>query len=184
MTWKTDKDSCSISTTKDGNVILAGFLKQTLKEYTTHGILLRVIILKPDIGVDINPWLALKLESGNYLICHGKSRVDKHRVCMITPDGDVVKSFGDERGWGISGLFGPYYLALDGKKNILVADCNNCRIVVLSPNLQYLTEYKTNARFPARFCIDSATGTLYVANNDCQDGKRTDGQIVALKPNH
>jgi len=183
LKWRTDEDCYSLSTTKGGNVIVAGLLTQTLKEYTTHGILLSIIILKPDISpaVAMSPWHALKLESGNYLICHGSSRVSKHRVCMISPDGVILKSFGGDSGSESNGLFGPYHLALDDKGNILVADCNNHRIVILSPNLQYLTEIKDSLRLPAKLCMDSTTGTLYVADNELQDGKRANGQIVVLK---
>jgi|SRR6218665_458758 len=184
LKWKTDEDSYNLSTTKKGNVIMAGLMKRALKEHTQHGILLRTIILKSDVGVDMNPWIALELESGNYLICHGESRARKHRVCVITSNGDVLKSFGNEKGSGVDRLFGPYHLVVDEIGNILVADCNNHRIVVLSPNLQYLTEIKADLRLPVKLCIDSTTGTLYVADNEFQGAKQANGQIVVFKIKH
>lgn len=102
---------------------MTGFFEIWLFPYTNtegaHDTLLRTTNLKPDLSMDINPWHALKLETGNYLICHGNSRTSKYRVCMISPNGDVPESLGDERDSEMNGLFGPYHLELDEKENYL-----------------------------------------------------------------
>jgi hypothetical protein len=88
-------------------------------------------------------------------LCHGG-------ICEVDRDGIVLRSFSSHIVGGQ--LNNPLYMALDDEGNLLVADCHDERVLLLSPDL-------TSSRIllspsvgqPAKLCLSESTGLLFVA---------------------
>jgi 6-phosphogluconolactonase (cycloisomerase 2 family) len=142
-----------------------------LKEFTTHGQLVREISLESSV---VNPSHAVRLPSGLLVVCHGDRSDDIHRVCGLTADGQqVVMSYDGTNGQDIqSTLDRPTHVAIDSFHGyIYVADYNMKKIVVLNQSLVQVGEVKANikeaccrnVKSPFRLCFDENTKCLYVA---------------------
>ena len=68
--WSTGDDYGRLSVTDESNVILTVFVKHKLNEYSPDGQLLREINLSSDAGIR-DPWHAIKLTNGNFVVSHG-----------------------------------------------------------------------------------------------------------------
>lgn len=92
-------------------------------------LFLKEIIL--DIGAD-NPFSIAQLSSGNFVVSliH-----EQHRVCTFNAAGYILQYYGGRGGSPNSQLNYPYQLIPDKFDNVLVTDCHNHRVVLLSPTL-------------------------------------------------
>jgi len=78
---------------KSHNLLVACYVVHKIKEFSSVGNLLRELTLPDDV---INPWHAIQLTSGQFIVCHGGLGEAVHRVCMISADGrHIVHSHGD-----------------------------------------------------------------------------------------
>lgn len=163
--WETGKSSGRLSVTDEGNVILTVVSENTIYEYLQDGQLIRTLALKSS-GIT-NPLHALKLKSGHYLVSHGMGDDPIHRVCIIDVDGEVIKSFGKKKGSAIGQMQGPICLAVDAEGSIIVADCNNSRLLLLNSVLEYrkiLDSEESLFQFPVRICLNQSNGRMFVAD--------------------
>lgn len=169
--WSIDFDPCNLSVTSAGTVVLtcnpAGIF-----EYRSDGTLLRNLSL--DQHEMAMMWQAISLDSGQFLVCQGWDQSRYHRVlklqCSVTTGGGpvVACSFGDENNHISGRLHDPVYTTVDRDGCVLVADSGNDKIVLLSPNLYFLTDLLTGddgLDQPYRVAVDEATGRLYVGMN-------------------
>ena len=138
-----------------------------IKEFSSHGDLLREITLPDDV---IHPAHAIQLTSGHFVVCHGEFNDPVHRVCMITADGrQIVHSHGGQRGPATGQCDYPCHLALDSSECVLVADSGNRRVKLLSPTLSYIRDVVPSDLLkwrPCRLCLDERSHHLYVADNE------------------
>jgi hypothetical protein len=131
-----------------------------LKEFTTFGEQLREISLQSDI----DPWHTIQLSSGQFVVCHGEGRSSD--VCKVDVNGHLIQSCRDSSATDAQ-LNLPYHLAVDVDEFIVVADCLNGRVLLLSPTLssvrQLMSCDQVERAGPVRLCLDVNSRRLYVA---------------------
>jgi len=77
----------------------------------------------------------------------------------------------------------PVHLAVDRNGFVFVADMVNCRVLLLSPSLDYVSEVALRQRLkldPLRLFLDVDRRRLYVAVNKRKDGRYTAGRVVVF----
>ncbi len=107
-----------------------------------------------------NPWY-LAVDQSNHLILSDR---DSHTVCILSPDGQLLHSFG-ELGAGHGQFFHPAGVCVDQYGHIIVADSGNHRIQVLTPGGETMTTIlnsdEDGITSPMDVALDSE-GRLYV----------------------
>jgi len=154
-----------------------------IKEFSSHGKLLRELTLPDDI---INPWHTIQLRSGQFIVCHGSRMINDpiYRVCMISADGrQIVHSHGGQQGSDIDRYDVPRHLAVDDNEFVYVVDMFNRRVKLLSPTLNYTREVVSTDQLkwkPLRLYLDKQRRRLYVTENDWKDITAIAGRVVVL----
>ena len=117
--------------------------------------------------------------SAQYVISHGYYDQHNHCVSVVrADDGKKLRSYGGIPGGADAGqLYVPYHLAVDDDGFIFVADHHNGRVVVLSPQLEFVRCIATHGAElkgrPRRLCFDVKSRLLYVGQDD--------GTVTALR---
>ena len=170
--WFIKKDGGHLSVTREGNVVVSLFHGNKITEYSPDGQLVREIRLSPIDNVS-QPWHGIKTTSMHFIFSHGMSNGLQHRVCVVNADGKIIKSFGERKGSSFKEkrMNRPVHLLEDSLHNVLVADMNNKRVILLSPTLEYSkilvsAKDKSKLRFPMRLCLNEDRGILFVADNN------------------
>jgi len=89
----------------------------------------------------INPWHAIQLTSGQYVVCHGGVGDAVHRVCVMSADcTQIIHSHGGQCGSDTGQYDVPARLAVDDNEFVFVVDINNRRVTLLSPTLNYIRQ--------------------------------------------
>ena len=179
--WSTgDVYGKSLSVTDESNVILAIYKRNKLSEYSPDGQLVREINLSSDAGIR-SPWHAMEMANGHFVVSHGYHGDFLNRVCVLDADGNLIKSFGGQRGSTIGQLNLPVHLSVDGNGFVVVADRENSRVLLLDPDLKFkreiLSKSKHGLRRPQRILLDESNGRLFVADNDLT----YDGRILIFE---
>jgi DNA-binding beta-propeller fold protein YncE len=143
-----------------------------IKEFTTDGQLVREISLQSDL---VRPAQAVELTFDQFVVCHGQGTDPLHRVCTVDSNGRVLQSYGGSKGSELGQLSSPGRLAMD--RNILVADLNNDRVLMLSRSLSYMRPVVCGLNGPVRMWFDKLSGRLYVADNKYKNKTYTSGQV-------
>jgi len=131
--WPVNDVPAGLSVTCNSSVLVTCPGVRKVKEFTTNGELVREVELAQDI---CGPLHAVQLSSGELIVCHGLLPTDPlHRVCLLDPNGQVVKSFGGPSGSGSEQMCGPMHMAVDDNDRISVCDSVNRRVLLLSPEL-------------------------------------------------
>jgi len=179
--WPVNDKPHGLSVNRAHNLLVACDKVGKIKEFSTHGNLLREIILPDDV---INPFLAIQLTSGQFMVCHGNLDDPVHRVCMISSDGrQIVHSHGGQPGSDTDQCNVPFHVALDSHNFVFAADQNNLRVKLLSPTLDYVRDVVTSDSFkwkPRRLYVDAVRCRLYVVDNEWKDGKFRAGRVVVF----
>ena len=77
----------------------------------------------------------------------------------------------------------PLHIAVDRNEFVFVADINNYRVLLLSPQLTYVRDVVSREQLrwvPIRFDLDADRRRLYVAVNEIKDSKFTAGRVVVV----
>lgn len=163
--WSTNGERGRLSVTSNGNVVMTVFDVHVLKIYSPDGSLTEEPIRVDPSGASIDYiYHAINVANGNFILCHGMHyEVSQlHRVCQIDRDGNLLKSFGSEKGSDNAHLSSPVYLVERGGNVILVADKDNDRIILLSSKLDFktvlFTKENDNVNRPEAMCIYEKTG--------------------------
>jgi len=176
--WPVNDTSFGLSVNTAHNLLITYNVVRKIKEFSTHGDLLREITLPDDV---IHPWHAIQLTSGQFVVCHGSLfRKDPvNRVCIISADGrQIVHSHGGQPGPDV-----PWHLAVDQNGCVYVVDVYNHRVKLLSPTLGYIRDVVTSDLlkwWPNRLCLDTQAGRLYVTDNEWKDDKWVAGRVVVF----
>ena len=160
--WSLNAAPRGVSLTRAFNLLVT--LSQSIEEYTTSGNLIRSIEL--DVSID-NARHAIELSSGQFVVCHQGS-AHHQRVCVVDTAGRIVHSYGGPPGSSAGQLNGPRRLVVDTHGYVLVADCFNHRVQVLSPTLTRLGDVTTpghQLNAPYALHLDELNGRLYVGYN-------------------
>jgi len=177
--WPVNDRPTYISMNAHHNLIVTCRVVSKIKEFSPYGELVRDVILPGDV---INPWHAIQLTSGQFIVCQGGVDDPVHRVCKISSDGrHIVHSHGGQPGSDTGQYNGPGHLAVDDNEFVFVADVNNGRVTLLSPTLEYVRQVVSRDKFkqrPTRLCLDVQRRRLYVTDNDQCGSKLTGGRVV------
>jgi len=114
------------------NVLVTCGRVRKIKEFSTDGHLLREVVLPDDV---VSPWHAVQLSSGEFVVCQGDLL---HRVCLVSSDGQVVKSFGGPEGSSSRAMNVPCRLAVNEHSFIFVVELKNHCVLLLSPSLTFV----------------------------------------------
>ena len=145
--WPVNDVPCGLSVNADYNLIVTCRRVPKIKEFSPRGEILRDVTLPDDV---INPWHAIQLASGQFIVCHGSSRLNDpvYRVCKISEDvRRVVESHGGQPGSNIGHYDVPTDLAVDDNEFVFVVDHYNRRVTLLSPTLEYKRQVVTCDQF-------------------------------------
>ena len=157
--WTVEGSLLTLSIAKNGDVIVASCDPAKIFEYTSGGTLVRKIAVNQHDSNLISLQHALRLDVDKFLVCHTKKT--HNRVCIIDSTGVVIKCYGESKGSGKGQLNLPLHLAIGRNGSILVADCDNNRIVQLNASLEYIKEFVGFKR-PWRLLLKEELGRLYV----------------------
>ena len=178
--WAVNDIPAGLSVTKAHNVLVTCYVGK-IKEFSSHGDLLREMTLPDDV---INPWHAIQLTTGQYVVCHGEVGDAVHRVCVMSAEcTHIVHSHGGRCGSDIGQYNVPIHLAVDDNEFVFVADAVNQRVTLLSPTLNYIRQVVSSDKLkwkPCRIHSDVQRRRLYAANNEWKDGKLTSGRVVVF----
>lgn len=171
-----DKPKCLSVTDRHSVLVTCSEVHRKVKEFTTDGQLIRQLQLPPDVTW---PRYTIQLSSGEFIVCHGSCYDQLHRVCLISPDGQVVKSYGGPKGSGSQQMNIPSHLAVDRHGFVFVADRNR-RVMLLSPSLTYIRDIVSRGQlqgYPQRLYLHVDESRLFVA----VDKGISRGQLVVIR---
>jgi len=175
--WPIDDEPWGLSVNAAHNVMVTCYVVRKIKEFSSHGDLLRELTLPDDV---ITPWYTIQSRSGQFIVCHGAVNDPIHRVCMINADGrHTVHSHGGQRGSDTGQYKVPSHLAVDDNEFVFVVDMFNRRVTLLSPTLDYLRQVLSCDKLkwrPNRLYLDVQRRRLYVTDNDSY----ISGRVVAF----
>jgi len=164
--WAVYDKPAGLSVNAAHNVLVTCPDVRKIKEFSSHGDLLRELTLPNDV---INPWHTIQTRNGEFIVCHGGPDDAVHRVCKISPDGrHIIKSHGGQRGSHIGQYYVPSHLAVDNNEFVFVVDLINRQVTLLSPTLDYIRQVVSRDDLkwdPVRLCLDIHRRRLYVAEN-------------------
>jgi len=180
--WPVNDPRWGLSVNAAHNLLVACRDVSKIKEFSSHGDLLRELTLPDDV---VNPWHAIQLTTGQFVVCHGYVDDPVHRVCVISADGrHIVHSHGGLRGSESGQCDMSICLAVDNNEFVFVADFDNRRVTLLSPTLHYVRQVVSSDKLkwrPWGLYLDVQRRRLYVADNEYKDGsKLTSGRVVVF----
>ena len=167
--WSVESQGLRISVTKKGNVLVSCYLLNKIIEYTSMGTLVREIFVNAFDSTIVGLQHSIQMDDDRFIICH--TEMNHQRVCIIDSAGRPLRSYGGPTGPGLGQLDGPFCLAIYRNAHILVADCNNNRIIQLNSSLEFIKEFipKTvELAQPLRIHLLEVKGRLYVIEGNEQ----------------
>jgi len=167
--WAVNDKPRGLSVNAAHNVLVTCIGVRKIKEFSSHGNLLRELTLPDDV---IHPWHTIQTRSGEFIVCHGYHGEAVHRVCKISADGrHIIKSHGGQRGSDIGRYDVPRHLAVDNNEFVFVVDVINRRVTLLSPTLVYIRQVVSLKGRPDRLYLDIRRRLLYVNDNEYLTGR-------------
>ena len=180
--WPVNDKPYGLSVNAAHNVIVTCDGVRKVKEFSSHGDLLRELALPGEV---FSPLHTVQLRSGQFIVSHGRSGELIHGVCMISADGrHIVHSHASL--WSPdSGQYKvPSHLAVDNDNEcVYVADFPNRRVTLLSPTLDYMRQVVSSDKLkgdPHRLYLDVQRRRLYVNDNEWNDDKYIAGCVVVF----
>jgi hypothetical protein len=162
--WKAEvKNVRSLSVTSEGHVVVLVLSEPNARKvyiFDSNGDELSTIQLPDNI---LNPYYAVQAVDKSLIFCHGAGDTELHRVCEVSNEGIIGKSYGGSRGCELGQLNQPTYMALGKESQVFVADCGNGRVLLLDKQLRIQRVLLTWSRDKPR-CLfyDEATAQLMV----------------------
>jgi len=180
--WPVNDMPAGLSVNKVHNVLVACTVVGKIKEFSSHGDLLREMTLPDNV---LHPEHAIKLTTDQYVVCHGSGCGKAlHRVCLLSVDcADIVYSHGWQCGSDTGRYNVPARLAVDDNEYVFVADMYNRRVTLLSPTLNHIRQVVSSDKLkwlPCRLHLDVQRRRLYVVENELNEGAFTAGRVVAF----
>jgi len=182
--WAVNDAHWGLSVNAAHNVLVTCPFVRKIKEFSSHGHLLRELTLTDDV---IRPQHAIQTRSGQFIVCHGGGDDPVHRVCMISANGrHIVHSHGGQQGSDTDQYNWPAHLAVDDNERVFVADCRNRRVTLLSPTLEYVGQVVSRDQLkwglPGRLYLDTQRRHLYVAEDELNEEQRkvTAGRVAVF----
>jgi len=178
----------TLSVAKDGSVLILSNKDQCMDIYDKDG-------LQPQSRIRFSCKRIMHLQHAvqlsysrgheTYIICHGlninqdvtdcdyESDVLSHEVFVASSNGDIIQTFGGKFGSNSDQLNLPSHIVFYRDSTILVADCNNNRVLRLDHQLNLrnipLNMDVHGIEEPFRLCYSENTGQMIVANSNSVD---------------
>lgn len=161
--WSTVSEPAGLSINSVNNLLVTLCRANRIKEYTTHGQLIRVFHLHPTIG---NPWHCVQLPaSGEFVVSHS---YPVRGVSVLGSDRKLlrrIQNYVDVKGDGAAQMNTPRGLAVLGRSGpVLIADYK--RILLLDRSLTCVHELPTcvlsSLKQPYALSFDMSRDRLYV----------------------
>ena len=155
--------SATLSKNCDGNILVScRFSKQLLEFSPNLDTCCTPINLASQ---NITPSHAVKLSTGEFVVSDITGK--QHRIIKLNSNGEIMCEYGGANriGKGTKSLNMLAYLVRSKNDFILVADQNNDRILLMSPNLELVKELispKYGLKKPFRMCLDEENERLFV----------------------
>jgi len=112
---------------------------------------------------DMKPWHAVESPTGTFIVSRYNRQLNQCHVSEVNTGGEVLRQFSGSRLPSL--LFTPR-IAVDSHGNILVADRDNHRILLLDADLTLLRvvvdQHQLNYKQPERLCYIEQSGQLLV----------------------
>jgi len=165
-----------LSVTRSYNLLASLWDTKRIQEYTMDGCLIREISL--DNTID-RPQHCIELPGGGFVVSHGDITTQRHRVCYVDERGNVIQSYGGDKGSEVGQLNAPCHMAVTSNNHVLVADCFNSRVELLSPTLShigYIPIPALNLYGPYTVNLDEINRRLYV-------GEWAGGRVFSINMN-
>ena len=161
--WSVASGPVGLSVNNEHNLIVACCASE-LQEYTTRGSLVREICLL-QAGVTL-PYHAIQLSTGDYVVSQWKLQGEVS-VFGTWSDGEVVRSYGQSQTSDVGQMKNPKSLAVTKNDDILVADEDNNRILLINSSLVSIQELLAlsvdgGIQCPRSLCLDESRGRLYI----------------------
>jgi len=158
--WSVARFPAGLAVNKAHNLVVACCKPNKLQEYTTHGTLVREICLQ---AVRVRrPYHAMQLSTGDYVVSQLTS---PGVVSVVGVDGQVVHSYGQSKASNVGQMKYPSSLAVTKNDDILVADEDNNRILLISRSTDCVQELALSVdggiQEPRGLCLDESRGRLY-----------------------
>jgi len=178
--WAVNDKPNGLSVNRAHNVLVTCRNVRKIKEFSSHGEVLHKVTFPDDVT---NPWHAVQLKSGQFIVCHSDLDNSVHHVSVISADGRlIVHSHGGQRGSETDQFGKPRHLAVDSNEFVFVADFDNRRVTMLSPALNRVHQILSRDELkggPDRLCLDVQRRRLLVADNESKDGRKK-GRVVVF----
>jgi len=112
---------------------------------------------------DMRPRDAVESPTGTFIVSRYNKQLKQGDVSEVSTGGEVLRQFS---GSHLSSLGDTPHVAVDSHGNILVADADNRRILLLDAHLKLLRviidEHQLNDKWPRRLCYIEQSGQLLV----------------------
>jgi len=179
--WAVNDEPAGISVNAAHNVLVTCRYVRKIKEFSSHGYLLRELTLPDDV---INPWQAIQTRNGEFIVCHGAPSDAVHRVCKISADGrHVIKSHGGQPGSNIGQYWVSGFLTVDNNECVFLVDVGNRRVTLLSPTLDFIRQVVSPDDLkgnPEKLCLDIHGRRLYATDNFTKQSCPLSGRVVVF----
>jgi len=179
--WPVNDKPLGLSVNAAHNLLVTCTFVRKIKEFSSHGDLLRELTLPDDI---IHPLHTIQSCSGQFIVCHGYGGDPFHRVRMISADGrHIVHSHVGQPGSDIGQYNMPSHLAVDDNKCVYVVDVFNRRVMLLSPTLNYIRQVVSSDKLkwePDILYLDVQSRRLYVTDTEVKYGEGIAGRVVVF----
>lgn len=160
--WPVGVNPTGLSVTASLNLLVTCCGEDKIQEFTPSGSLVREIYLQSRM---VCPHHAVLLESGEILVSHGWQN-SRHRICIVSTDGLIVRRYGNREGTGKGRLSVPKSFIMLKSGKIIVADHGNNRLVMLNSSLRNPCDLPVivegGLKGPWALCSDESNNRLYV----------------------
>jgi len=145
----------------DGNLYLADHQNHTVKKFTREGKLLMTIGTEGVLGDEGKPFRSptgvAVSQSGEIYVSDG---YNNQRIHKFSPDGKLITSWG-EKGEGEGQFAVPHGIFVHKNGTVYVADRENHRIQIFTPDGKFSNQWKTDFNMPCILFIDD-NDTVYI----------------------
>jgi len=171
MKWYVASNPAGLTVNRAQNLLVVSEGENKLQEFTTVGTLLQNIQLQSDAA---SPLHAVDMGNGQFVVGSHEPQYD---VCLVDSTGAVVRSYRGQTSSQMMKMNYPTGLAVDKHGNILVADEENNRLLVLDSSLSSAHEMSVSVHGglmgPWSLWYDKSRGRLYI-------GELGGGRVIVI----
>lgn len=154
LKWSVGRRPMGLSTNAACNLLVACFDDEKILEYTTNGAFVREIHLQLNDDEFLNPWHAIQLTNGHFVVSCGDVNSESH-VFEVDVNGRVLATCSNQLKSTSKPEFSwPRHFAVDKNNELIyVLDCWKNRVVILNRSLDCTYEMLIDGGFHTPSCI-------------------------------